>query len=661
MGNDSNSGLAPKADGCGNAPLKSVERGIEIIKEMRQSGIDNPLHISIIGDYYISKPIEINGVERVTIESFGGKGRIIGGIKVNGWVSSRFNGVSCLAAQLPEKADSSAWDFTDLYVGGRRANVTRYPKVGELELVNSEEYSGEKYVPEHGMWGSSRWVIVKPKDLSPVENIMDATINYNHWWIDEHSPIESYDAESGKLTMAYRSRFALSARYGQSSSAAKYYLTNVPNMFSSPSEWYLDRNEGIVYYIPRDESENIETIEVFAPVTDKLFVIEGEDIKVRNFELTCTRGDYASTHLTEQQKDMFKGEEPQFGSDEQSVCGAPGAVMFKNAERCGIESCIIHSVGIHAIEVGRGCRHIKVESNEIYDICAGGIKVEGGEAGCDGSLVTSDCIIRKNHIHDCGKRYEAGCGILLMHASNNEIAENEIHDLAYTGISIGWVWGYADSSTYGNIIRANHVYNIGNGSLSDMGGIYTLGRQNGTVISENRVHDVKCLEYGAWGIYLDEGSSNITVEKNVVWGTGRECIHIHWGTDNTVRNNIFFSENSATATVSIREWHHPSVFERNIMVTSGQDIVRGRPWDCTYHENIMFDIGSENTVVYRDEEGKRFAVESWQEAFPQNYGNVVSDPEILNIDAKDFRIAESSCAKDLGFENIVDGTAKGKK
>lgn len=652
LGDDSYSALTPLPDAMGNGPVRSLERAIEIIKEMRMGGLDNPLSISVIGDYCLNAPVEIKDVERITLEPFGGKGRIIGGIKVGGWERSEFNGVPCLRARLPERSDGGAWDFTDLFVNGKRASVTRYPKEGTLEILNSEEYSGDPMPPEHGMWGSSRWITVKPEDLAPVDNILDATVNYNHWWIDEHSPIESYDREIGKLTMAYRSRFALSGMYGKSSSAAKYYLTNVPNMFSSPSEWYLDRKAGIVYYIPRDAGETCDTVVAFAPVTDKLFIIEGKDVKIRGFELTCTRGDYASTHLVEQQKEMFRDEDPRFGSDEQSVCGAPGAIYFGSADRCAIENCSIHGVGVHAIEIGQGCRHIRIENNEIYDVCAGGIKVEGGEAGCEGSLVTSDCIIRKNHIHDCGKRYEAGCGILVMHASNNEIDENEIHDLAYSGISVGWVWGYADSSTYGNIIRANHVYNIGNGSLSDMGGIYTLGRQSGTVISENRIHDVKCLEYGAWGIYLDEGSSNITVEKNVVWGTGKECIHIHWGTDNTVRNNIFLSERSAAATVSIREWHHPSVFERNIMVTRGQDIVHGRPWDCTYHDNIMFDISSENTVVYRDEEGKCFDVESWQESFVQNCGNVIRDPGIMDVSNGDFRLSDSSVAKEFGFEDI---------
>ncbi|MBP3376630.1 MAG: right-handed parallel beta-helix repeat-containing protein [Clostridia bacterium] len=661
FGDDLCSGLTPVSDGCGNKPVKSIERAIGIIKEMRKSGIDNPIYISVVGDYFVSEPIRVSGVERVTLEPFGAKGRMIGGIKLEGWENDEFNGVSCLSARLPKRDDGRAWDFTDLYVNGQRASVTRYPKSGGLEIVNSEEYSGDEYVPEHGMWGSSRWFEVKREDLAPVENILDATVNYNHWWIDEHSPIEDYDRESGKLTMAYRSRFALSGRYGESSSAAKYYLTGVPNMFSSPAEWYLDRKEGIVYYIPHDESESIDAVEAFAPVTDRLFIIEGEDIRIRNFELTCTRGDYASTHLTEQQKEMFRDEKVQFGSDEQSVCGAPGAIYFENANRCAIEGCSVHGVGVHAIEVGRGCRRVRIENNEIYDICAGGVKILGGEARCADEYVTSDCVIRNNHIHDCGKRYEAGCGVLVMHASNNEISENEIQSLAYSGISVGWVWGYDESSTYGNIIRGNHIYNIGNGSLSDMGGIYTLGRQSGTVISENRVHDVKCLEYGAWGIYLDEGSSNITVENNVVWGTGKQAIHIHWGTDNTVRNNIFLTDKSSAATVSIREWHHPSVFERNIMVTDGYEIVSGKAWDCSYHSNIVYDISDRDTLLLRDEEGNCYSLEAWEDAYPQNCGNLVADPRISGIAERNFVISEDSPARALGFEDILERAVREKK
>ena len=69
-----------------------------------------------------------------------------------------------------------------------------------------------------------------------------------------------------------------------------------------------------------------------------------------------------------------------------------------------------------------------------------------------------------------------------MHTYENVIAHNEIADLNYTGISCGWVWGYENSITRENLIEKNHIHDIGNGVLSDMGGIYLLGNQQGTIV-----------------------------------------------------------------------------------------------------------------------------------------------------------------------------------
>ena len=657
MGDDAHNGFAPIADKCGNAPLKTIDKAIETVKEQRAKGLFRPMTISVVGDYYVSEPIVFENISAVTLEPYGKTGRIIGGVRIDGWGRSTFNGVECLCAIAPEGTP----DFTDLYVNGKRASVTRYPKSGTLRIINSESYVADQNVSVEKLFTPSKWFLIDKKDLEGLDNIADSTINYYHYWVDEHSPVESYDEESGKLTMKYFSRFLSTPLYGKSS-AVDYYLTNIPNSFSEAGEWYLDRKSRTVYYIPT-EGESAESIEVFAPVSDKLFIIKGEDIRIRGFELTVTSSDYASNKQYSGANGIFEDGDVLYGSDIQSVCWAPGAIYFESAVRCSLSDCVIHGLGVHGIEIGKGCRRIRIEKNEIYDTSAGGIKVEGGKAGEDVIFATTDCVIRANHIHHGGTRYAAGCGILLRDASDNEISENVIHDFFYTGISVGWVWGYYDSATYGNLIHQNYIYNIGNGDLSDMGGIYLLGRQSGTVVSENRVHDVKCHVYGAWGIYLDEGSSNMTVENNVVYNTGKESVHLHYGRDNVIRNNILYGEESSTFITSKVEDHNQAVLENNVMITRGAGVFSVN-WFNIIKPNInkcfIYDLERENAVMVTEKEGQSFSVKEWEALFDWDCNNVEINPEIPGLAEHDFSLSPDSPIVELGFKPVPDSVTKRK-
>ena len=130
-------------------------------------------------------------------------------------------------------------------------------------------------------------------------------------------------------------------------------------------------------------------------------------------------------------------------------------------------------------------------------------------------------------------------GFFLEHTFGNRIRYDDISDYYYTGVSIGWVWDYGDNEARDSIVEHNHIWNIGQGELTDMGGIYLPGEQPGTVIRGNVIHDVSAAVYNGNGIYADEGCSLVTFEDNVVYRVSHFAFHQHFGGENILRNNIF--------------------------------------------------------------------------------------------------------------------------
>lgn len=647
-GGKTNNGFSPiyKAEGFeeNDGPVWSLEKAFGIVKELREGGCVRPLAIKMFaGEYCLDNPLVIDPLmSGVTVEPYGdGEVIISGGKKITGFREAVFNGKSCFAAYIPEVKDGRL-NFTDLYVDGLRADFTRYPETGVLDKVEAENPGGD-------LFDHSKWFIAKKEDIKNFRNFEDCIISFCHYWVDEHTPVESYDKETGKLVMKYSSMFNLNHDFG-------YYIENVAETLCKPNEWYLDRSEGMLYYIPRDTSQMPDNIEARMPILSTLIDFRGapengqtvSNVRFRDITFAYTKGDYASGQGVQGEISSVA-----YASDAQAVSNAHGSINLFGASCCSVENCRIRNFGVHGITVNSGCSDIRITGSSFYDGGAGGIKLNGGDAGSDIRSRTHNCIVSDNSIARCGRRYLSACGILLMNGYDCEISHNEISDIYYSGISCGWVWGYTPSVTRDNLITKNHIYNIGQGRLSDMGGVYLLGSQPGTVVSNNLIHDIKCKEYGGWGLYTDEGSAGITIENNICYNLSSNGYHQHYGTDNVVRNNIFAFTGEAALKVSRFEYHSSITFENNIVFTYGVNMYghNRRHIECgtvVSRGNLFFDMRRE--PVFMDADGFRTLSDIQKHGLEE--GSVTADPKFRDVKAKDFTLMNDSPAFALGFKKI---------
>jgi hypothetical protein len=259
-------------------------------------------------------------------------------------------------------------------------------------------------------------------------------------------------------------------------------------------------------------------------------------------------------------------------------------------------------------------------------------------------------------------------GILLMHTNGNRVAQYHVHHGYYTGISIGWEWGYQRSVATHNIIEYNHIHDIGQGLLSDMGAIYMLGVSPGTVIRNNLIHDVNSHHYGGWGIYNDEGSTHILVEDNVVYNTKFSGYNIHYAKEITVRNNIFALARLNELSRSRVEPHKSLFFERNIVYWTQGELMSGN-WsdqEYTFHFHPKNESGTRNVestfeidyniyynpVIPADSvrfDGDTFS--EWQ-ARGKDEHSLITDPMFVDPENYDFRLQPDSPAFQMGFQPI---------
>ncbi len=141
-------------------------------------------------------------------------------------------------------------------------------------------------------------------------------------------------------------------------------------------------------------------------------------------------------------------------------------------------------------------------------------------------------------IDQCCQTYFGGVGIWIGMAADTIVRQNEVCNLPYSGISVGWSWDAQPTICRGHQIRNNHIHHVMQ-RLSDGGGIYTLGWQPGTILADNVIHDIPINSGQAEsnGMFIDEGSTDLRIEGNTIYRVARSPIRFNMAGKNTIAHN----------------------------------------------------------------------------------------------------------------------------
>ncbi len=617
-----------------DGPFATLERAQQAVRALRQREPNRhrPVVVQVRrGTYFLDKPLtftpEDSGTEQspTLFEAFPGEKPVLsGGRRITGFKPTA---AGRWEVTLPEVARGDAY-FSQLYVNDARRQRPRLPESGYYFVAAEMAPS-----PEAAKKGHDRFRFREGDIRADWQNRDDVEVVAIHIWSASRMRIKSVDTAAQTVAFTGTTRgLNYWAAFRQNN---RYLVENVKEALGKPGQWYLERKSGLLTYLPLP-GETPDKATVIAPALPQLLRIDG-DIPGKRWVRQVHFKNLTFAHNAWNMS-------PEGNSYPQAEVNLPGAIQLTGARNCVLEGCRVENVATYAVEIGPGSKQNRIENCELTEMGAGGIKIGETAYRDEDEAVASHNIVRDCRIAHGGRIHPAGIGVWIGHAHHNTIEHNDIHDFYYSGISGGWSWGYGKSHAHHNVYARNHVHTLGQGVLSDMGGIYLLGVSPGTRVVGNVFHDVNSFDYGGWGIYFDEGSTDVVAENNLTYRTKTGGFHQHYGKNNVVRNNIFAFDESAQIARTRREEHLSFTFERNIVYWKEAALLRGN-----WSDNFVIDHN-----LYYDASGKppRFldmTLAEWQ-AKGHDTHSLVADPLFVNPGKDDFRLRPGSPAARIGFQ-----------
>ncbi len=494
------------------------------------------------GKYTLSNPIVLSSADldisagKLVFKALpGAKPVITGGVKISGWEKLP---EGMWKAKIPEMP-VSGYSFRELFVNSQPAVRARFPNTGYLRVKKVGDDRRTHFFFAEG-------------DFPVPEKVGQTELVLLHDWSISRIPVKEIDASESRLTAvdSIGARSPAFFNLDHWEPHPRYFLENDLRFLDEDYEWYFDREKETVY-IKLPEALNPEDQEITFPVSEGLIILKGsEDRRIANIHFQGITFEHSAWEIPGKGYCGVQACHFDPRPDKGSWAVVPAAVHAEWADNCSFEGCSFKNLGGSGLWLGKGSRNCSVLNSSFENISGNGIMIgEGRDREINGEKwwkaaprqAAVGNTIENCNITTCGRQFYGAVGIWCGLTAETTIRNNEIADLPYTGISVGWMWSPEPTPCRNNTIERNHIHHIMQ-TLSDGGGIYMLGLQPGSTISGNRIHDVR-LNVGraeSNGMFLDEGTTDVVVSNNLIYAIAKSPLRFHRATVNLVENNYLF-------------------------------------------------------------------------------------------------------------------------
>jgi parallel beta-helix repeat protein len=564
---------------------------------------------------------------------------ISGGIPVTGWTQVSGNTYSATI--------SIPIFINQLFVNNQRIVRTRVP-------TNYSDYL--YYAASLSDPNQARYGFQYQQGQFDFKSLDDAMVVVYHSWTESHHYIDQLITANNTVLFTNPSDHPIGADLLQGKK--RFHIENVCEALVPNSFCFV--NETKTINLMTDGSYDPTKVQIITSINEFVVIIAGEDVNksvdniiIDNVAIQHSAWNIARTQVADYQAAIFLESAP---------------LYIANATSIIVSDVEVSHTGSYGVWVKEGTSNINIINSLVTDTGAGGIRI--GQMISPVPTPTTSINIISNEVSYGGNVFPSGVAVISHRASDVVIADNVIHHHRYTGISVGWQWGYAPSETSNVLVEGNYIHDTGRHILCDQGGIYTLGIQLGTVITNNVIKNVYSYAVYMWGIYLDEGSSEILVSNNVVYNTGWASLFQHYGANNTIINNVFARaaliplpqpddpQPDSDIRVQLTEDHTSWIYTRNIVYdtfqgTSHSAFKSDQPnVVISFSNNVYFN--TYGTALLFGHQSEQMSFSDWQKRGYDN-GSVIADPLFAgDVNQCDFfTVQANSPAAQLGFANIT--------